>query len=179
MRSIILITTAAAALLTSASAFASEPAPSDEANAARACKTQRTAMGTAAFNATYGANENDRNAFGKCVSRLARQEQTNRTNASRQCQAERDDPNFASTHGGKTFEQFYGSGQSGRNAFGKCVSQKAKSLSQAQQQRTLNAAKQCKAERAADPAAFKARYGSNSSKSNAFGKCVSTKARTR
>ena len=143
------------------------------------CRSERESLGETAFNQKYGKNENDRNAFGKCVSKLTRAEQANRTSAAQQCRAEQNDPNFAASHGGKTFEQFYGSGQSGKNAFGKCVSAKAKALSQAQQQRTLNAAKQCKAERAADPAAFKARYGSNSSKANAFGKCVSMKARSR
>jgi hypothetical protein len=36
-----------------------------------------------------------------------------------------------------------------------------------------NAAKACKTERAADPAAFKAKYGTNANGHNAFGKCVS------
>ena len=38
-----------------------------------------------------------------------------------------------------------------------------------------NAAKQCKAEQAQDPAAFKQKYGTNKNKKNAFGKCVSQK----
>jgi hypothetical protein len=36
-----------------------------------------------------------------------------------------------------------------------------------------NAAKACKAERAADPAGFREQYGSNGNGKNAFGKCVS------
>ena len=44
---------------------------------------------------------------------------------------------------------------------------------------TINAAKQCKSERAANPAAFKAKYGTNETKSNAFGKCVSEKAKAK
>ena len=36
-----------------------------------------------------------------------------------------------------------------------------------------NAAKKCKAERAANPEAFKTTYGTNANKANAFGKCVS------
>ena len=47
-------------------------------------------------------------------------------NPSKQCKAERDDPNFAATHGGLSFEDFYGTNQNRRNAFGKCVSGKAK-----------------------------------------------------
>lgn len=35
-----------------------------------------------------------------------------------------------------------------------------------------NAAKKCKAERKLDADAFKAKYGTNANKSNAFGKCV-------
>jgi hypothetical protein len=45
-----------------------------------------------------------------------------------------------------------------------------------------NAAKSCKAERSTDPAAFKAKYGTNAGNTsgagaNAFGKCVSTLAK--
>jgi hypothetical protein len=40
-----------------------------------------------------------------------------------------------------------------------------------------NAAKACKAERAADPAAFTTKYGTNKNGKNAYGKCVSAKAR--
>ena len=45
------------------------------------------------------------------------------------------------------------------------------------QQADKNAAKTCKAERAADPAAFKTKYGTNANKANAFGKCVSGKVK--
>jgi hypothetical protein len=37
-------------------------------NAARECRGERKTLGTDAFNDKYGKNENDRNAFGKCVS---------------------------------------------------------------------------------------------------------------
>src|SRR3954447_23278593 len=40
-------------------------------------------------------------------------------------------------------------------------------------------AQQCRAERAKDPQAFKDKYGTNKNKSNAFGKCVSQKARAK
>jgi hypothetical protein len=43
-------------------------------NAARTCKDEREEVGVAAFRAKYGKNENDRNAFGKCVSALAKGE---------------------------------------------------------------------------------------------------------
>ena len=45
------------------------------------------------------------------------------------------------------------------------------------QQADKNAAKSCKAERALDLEAFKTKYDTNGSKSNAFGKCVSGKVK--
>ena len=41
-------------------------------NAARACKAEREARGREQFAKDYGTNENKENAFGKCVSRKAR-----------------------------------------------------------------------------------------------------------
>ncbi|MGH3132933.1 MAG: hypothetical protein ACRDNY_04175 [Gaiellaceae bacterium] len=45
----------------------------DVLNAAKACKSERgtTAQSIAAFNTEHGTNPNKRNAFGKCVSKLA------------------------------------------------------------------------------------------------------------
>lgn len=40
-----------------------------------------------------------------------------------------------------------------------------------------NAAKECRAEREADPAAFEETYGANANRRNAFGKCVSGKVK--
>ena len=63
-------------------------------------------------------------------------------------------------HDGKTFAQFYGTGKHGNNAFGKCVSSKAKALTDEQQQATIAAAKTCKAERTKmGAAAFTEKYG--------------------
>lgn len=42
-----------------------------------------------------------------------------------------------------------------------------------------SAAQACRAERSADPAAFKTKYGTNHNKSNAFGKCVSMHAKAK
>jgi hypothetical protein len=134
------------------------------------CKQQRNAIGMAAFKLLYGSN----NAYGKCVSKAASAASQNTTNASKLCAAERADATFADTHGGKTFAQFYGTGNRGNNAFGKCVSSKAQTLQQEQQQATINAAKTCKAERnQMGASAFTAKYGG---RSNAFGKCVSKTA---
>jgi opacity protein-like surface antigen len=52
---------------------------------------------------------------------------------------------------------------------GACVT----AQSDKQEANTTNAAKTCKAERALGVDAFTAKYGTNKSKSNAFGKCVS------
>ena len=82
------------------------------------------------FEQSYGTNANHRNAFGKCVSRkvqaISAQEQQNLQNAAQQCRAERSDADFAASHGGKSFTDFYGANKNKKNAFGKCVSQKAK-----------------------------------------------------
>jgi hypothetical protein len=42
-------------------------------NAAHACKAEREARGREQFAKDYGTNENKSNAFGKCVSRKARE----------------------------------------------------------------------------------------------------------
>ena len=127
-------------------------------------------MGEQAFKLLYGTNANKSNAFGKCVSKLAHQNAKNQTNAAAQCRAERDaDP--------AAFAAKYGTGKKHANAFGKCVSGKAKAAAAQQVKATDNAAKACSDERKADPAAFKAKYGTNANKSNAFGKCVSGKVK--
>ena len=41
-------------------------------NAAKACKTERKAMGDAAFRSKHGTNASKSNAFGKCVAKLAK-----------------------------------------------------------------------------------------------------------
>jgi hypothetical protein len=92
----------------------------------------------------------------------------NKQNASEFCKALRE------ASGQQNFRSLFGGG---KNAFGKCVSQAAK-RDQIQEQRAQeNAAKQCKAERDQDPAAFKDKYGTGKNKKNAFGKCVSQKAK--
>ena len=46
--------------------------PGAGANPAKLCKAERARMGTAAFNELWGTNVNDRNAYGKCVSAMAK-----------------------------------------------------------------------------------------------------------
>jgi hypothetical protein len=147
-------------------------------DAQKQCRQERTAMGVQTFRDTYGTNKNKHNAFGKCVSHRTNQntatEKTAHSNAAKDCKAER-------TADPAAFRDKYGTGKDKKNAFGKCVSQKAraktKQAEQSQVKAEENAAKQCKDERTADPAAFKQKYGTNKNKSNAFGKCVSQKAK--
>jgi hypothetical protein len=93
--------------------------------------------------------------------------QANFKNAAKYCKALRaasGDANFKAMFGGKS------------NAYGKCVSKAAKRDAKQEDQAKANASKQCKAEEAADPAAFKAKYGTGNGK-NAHGRCVSQKAK--
>ena len=174
-----LICAALAALVVPAASFAAGPTGQDRENAARACRALRASMGDALFSQTYGTAQSKRkNAFGRCVSQGARAERQNRISAREACSAEQSDANFAATHDGKTFAEYYGTGPNGRNAFGKCVSSKAKSASDEARQNTMSAAKQCKAERRElGPAEFRAKYGKNANDRNAFGKCVSQLAK--
>jgi hypothetical protein len=96
---------------------------------------------------------------------------TTTPSAQQQCRSERDQMGKA------TFAQTYATNKHHSNGFGKCVSARAKATGDAQQQAHSNAAKTCKAEQAADPAAFKAKYGTGKNGKNAYGKCVSQTAK--
>jgi len=158
------------ALCVPALGLANAPSPADKAAAAKQCATERSGMTSDAFKALYGTNANKSNAFGKCVSKLAQQNEQAQSNAAAKCRSERSaDPD--------AFKANYGTGKNHANAFGKCVSGKAKAAEAARVASTTNAAKACWTERKADPDAFKAKYGTNANKSNAFGKCVSGKVK--
>jgi hypothetical protein len=104
-------------------------------NASQECKAEAAdpnfaaEHGGATFAEFYGANDNDKNAHGKCVSGKVRAEQAEELeqleNAAQECRGERNDPNFAAGHGGESFAEFYGTNHNNKNAFGKCVSKKA------------------------------------------------------
>lgn len=169
-----LIAALAVAAVLPAAAFADEASPSDKANGARACQALKTSLGEATFKATYGTNADKSNAFGKCVSKWTQAEHGNRHEAVVACKAEQADANFAASHGGKTFAQFYGSGKNGANALSRCIQTKRAAASTEDRQDVVNAARSCKAERKAMGApAFAAKYGTNADRSNAFGRCVS------
>jgi hypothetical protein len=165
------------ALVPAAALADTTPSPAAQSQARQDCTKLQTSLTAATFKQTYGTNANRSNAFGKCVSKMATAEQQNLAAAPNACQAEQSDPNFAANHAGKTFDQTYGTGNL-KNALGKCVSTKAKAASTQDVQAVEAAAKACSAERATDPAAFKTKYGTNANKANAFGKCVSAKAKT-
>jgi hypothetical protein len=80
----------------------------------------------------------------------------------------------------EAFRTKYETNHNLKNAFGKCVSAKAKAKAEAEEheEAVANAAKQCKKERTdMGVDAFKAKYGTNANKANAFGKCVSANAK--
>lgn len=89
-------------------------------NAVQECRAEQAAD-PEGFADTYGTNANGHNSFGKCVSAKVAQHSAEETetfaNASQACRAERDaDPD--------AFAQTYGTNGNGKNAFGKCVSQR-------------------------------------------------------
>ena len=161
---------AALALVALPAAAFAEAAP-EQKSAAQLCQEQKKAMGDVAFKALYGTNANKSNAFGKCVSKQNAQADKSHANAAKACADER------KTLGEQAFRDKYGKDNKA-NAFGKCVSAKAQAEIAAQQAATIKAAKACKAERKTlGDAAFKAQYGTNANKANAFGKCVSKHTR--
>jgi len=64
-------------------------------------------------------------------------------------------------------------------SFGACLNAKAKEAKAERKAAHRNAARDCRDERTADPAAFQETWGSNGNKKNAFGKCVSATAKAK
>ena len=167
----------AVAAILPVAALADPASPSDKANGARSCEAMKTLLTEPTFRSTYGTNADKSNAFGKCVSAWTQAEHQNRHAATTACKAEQADAGFAAAHEGKTFAQFYGAGKSGANALNRCIQAKRAAESAADKQAVVNAARKCKAERKTmGEVAFKAAYGTNADKSNAFGKCVAKAA---
>jgi len=158
----------AVALLAAPAALAAPPAQAvDRQNATRDCRVLRADMGTATFRATYG----QQSAFRRCVRQWTAEERSNRVNAAQACRTERG----TTPESRAAFRAKYGGGA---NAFGKCVSQARRAEAAEDREATMNAAQTCKAERGTtteSKAAFRAKYGGGA---NAFGKCVSTLAKS-
>jgi hypothetical protein len=163
----------------------------DRQSASQECRFERgtTAATREAFKAKYGTNANKANAFGKCVSKATKDESSEtaaaKANAPAACRAEQGTTAASQA----AFTAKYGKGAKGKNAFGKCVSAKAKELKghadaadHARATARRNAAKQCDEERgttAATKAAFAKKYGKGAKGKNAFGKCVSKLAKAK
>lgn len=146
-------------------------------SASELCKQQRRAIGMSAFRALYASTGSPKAAMDACLTRQLQVASTAAKNAAKACKAEQADPSFAAGHSGKSFADWYGTNENDKNAFGKCVSMKAQEAVAASEAATTNAAKKCKAERALNPANFKATHGTNKNNANAFGKCVSKLAK--
>jgi hypothetical protein len=150
-----------------------KPDKSEVAAAKADCRAERGAS-RALFKANY-------DGFADCVGKTAKEEEAENEqaaqNAAKDCKAERD-------LNAEAFKTEYGTNKNGKNAFGKCVSSKASEkkaamdAADAQEIAEIkDAAKECKAERDANPTTFKTTYGKNKNDKNAFGKCVSSKTR--
>src|SRR5215216_1980006 len=110
MKRIVVITAFVVAVAMAAVSTAA-PSPDATKNASIACNALKAKIGPTAFGQAYAT-------FGRCVSAMAQVEQQNLTSAQSACTAEQNDLTFAVNHGGKTFDQFYGAGPKGKNAFG-------------------------------------------------------------
>jgi hypothetical protein len=172
MKKFLIAAALSAVAIAPAVASAQDPNPADFKNAAKFCKEFRDGSGKANFATMFGTKKN---AYGKCVSQTAKktaaeddaQAKQARSQAVEECRA-------VKTPGSK-------------NAFGKCVSEKAKAERAEQDEEDSeeaedrkDAAEECDAERGETQEtrkAFEEKYGTNGNKRNAFGKCVSQKAR--
>jgi hypothetical protein len=160
--------------------------PTPDRGDKRAAKTEcKTLRGQT--DATREAFRTQFRTFGACVKAHAadeaKEEQSAHKNASQECREERG----TTTESRTLFNEKYGKNANGKNAFGKCVSTKAKAKEheadvEDQQEATefKNAAKECDDERGDSEESrtlFAEKYGTNANNKNAFGKCVSQKAR--
>ena len=171
MRKFVLLVVGTAVLCVPAVSAAATPTPAQLA--AQTCKSIRAGETRATFKLAY-------HSFAGCLRTQKSDSKQDVTNAAKTCKAQRaEDPaQFAADHGGKTFNQFYGTnGGSGKgagaNAFGKCVSTLAKQNAHSDASSEVAAAKTCKALKA-DLPTFQAAYGTGK---NAFGKCVAQQSK--
>jgi hypothetical protein len=179
VRKLTTIALAAGALAVPAVAVAEE-APAK--NAAKECKALKKNSGTpgnfASVVRTFTkAKVTTKNAYGKCVSAKTQDEKNEskaaKIHAAKTCKAEQ-------KAGPAAFRAKYGTNTNKSNAYGKCVASKSKghkAKSDKADRQKVAAAKSCRTEQKAGPTAFKAKYGTNRNKSNAFGRCVSAKAK--
>jgi hypothetical protein len=140
------------------------------ASARSDCAQLRAAMGTTTFSKAYST-------FGACVSAYTPIERQLTSGAQATCTAQQADPNFAATHDGKTFDQYYGTGKKARNPFANCAKIVTRAIRKTEQQERMNPARTCRELRAQlGVSLFRMSYGKNKNDRNAFGKCVSATA---
>ena len=102
-----------------------KPNATDRHAAVKQCKAERgkSKATRSAFKARY-------HSFSRCVRQNTAEERAERkaalSNAAKECKAERADEDFAASHEGKSFAEFYATNGNGRNAYGKCVSGKVR-----------------------------------------------------
>ena len=97
---------------------------------------------------------------------MAKPSEVDKRAAKQQCKDERG--KSSATH--EAFKAKY-------RSFGRCVRRNAAEEEAETDSAHKNAAKECKAEKTADPVAFAQAYGTNANMKNAYGKCVSSKAK--
>jgi hypothetical protein len=160
-----LILAALLVLAVPAAALALDETPSPADLAKAACKSEKAQLGTNTFMLTYSASAST--AMNACVAKRDGPTATDLKNAAKACKAERAaDP--------AAFTKKYATNKNGKNAYGKCVSTKARHATGQETQARVNAAKTCKKLKAEQKATFEADYGTNK---NAFAKCVAQTAK--
>ena len=156
------------ALILPAAAIAQGSAVSPEQLATKACKTEKSEMGAKTFKQTYAAKSVAK-AKKACLAKQGVVAEQEVHNASQECRAERD------AIGVDAFNEAHGTNTNKRNAFGKCVSEKAKAAGEENTENRVAAADTCKTMKTDDAAGFTTAFGT---KKNAFGKCVSKTAKS-
>jgi hypothetical protein len=155
----------------------------DKHNAKKECTALRKAAGKSNFALLMHSSK--RKAFGLCVKRKSREESRERqaahTNAARTCR----ELQGTTPQSREAFRNEWGTNHNKRNAFGKCVSHHARQnkddMDDADQNK-VNAARACREEQGTTPQsreAFRNKWGTNHNKRNAFGKCVSSTAKSK
>jgi hypothetical protein len=156
-----IVLAAVALLALPAAAGARDGKRQDAKNAARYCKQLRTKIGVEAFREALGGGAN---AFGKCVKQRVHELKAVRKAARQACKQEL---------AGKS-KKVHLHGKRGKGAaFKKCVRKKTRAETEKDDEHTLAAVEQCKAEQAADPVVFEAEYATDDPGRTAFEECVS------
>jgi hypothetical protein len=145
------------ALVVAPQALASAQSKAARDAATAACKSERAAVGAAIFTETYGSN-----GLGACKSEYAAAAGDAAKNAAAACRAER-------KKNPRSFRKKYGLGKKKRDAFGRCVSKRARGGMGDAVTENVSAAQDCRDFRDEDPEGFADMYGSEA---DSFALCV-------